>query len=808
MHGNLASSQKEAELAYKQFRLSRPAWAAKFQLLEAEAMLFRGMYDGALGVLAEYRNTGATDGAIQKLAIEAVALMRQKQPSLASQKLAQAEALCGTEEIAACGEVLTAHAILAAANGQVEEARQFFLKALRFSRSHQDPWLEASATMNLGYSALREDHYDEAVDWSRSAYREALASGFENVAQIAAGNLGWAYYQLGDHDRALEQFVAAENGAEQIGNVRYELKWLSTAGYVYRDSLDWTRAAESYRRALDMARQIDSKDDIVNALEDLAQISELNGKLDDARAYLDQVTPMEGASGSPLSASLLLTEGMLAADKHQFSEAESFFRSIQSDSASPMTIRLSAGYELAKLAEAQGNLKSAEELYRATLDAYDSDRATLKREESQLPFGANAAQIYDSYIQLLVQQGRPDAALATADQSRARTLEQSLDPSFEKNHQGTGTFDPRHIAQATNSTLLFYWLGEKQSYLWAITPARVVLFPLPPEQQIAARVERYRQVLLDLRDPVESGNADGEALYQMLVAPAEKVIQPDLQPKQPVTILADGILTQLNFETLLVPGPSTYTQQGSELPAKFHYLIDDLTLSAAPSLDLLAAARPDADQGQRILLLGNPISPNQDFPTLPMFSFEMARIEKNFSSAQVSVFDRQRATPAAYLGSAPHQYAYIHFVSHAVANRTNPLDSAIILSNSNNGLSNSNSGEESYKLYARDIIQHPIDAKLVTISACNGSGTRAYAGEGLVGLSWAFLRAGAQRVIGALWEVSDDSTPLLMDSLYQGLVKGDSPAVALRHAKHTLLHAQGKFRVPFYWGPFQVYSRR
>ena len=57
---------------------------------------------------------------------------------------------------------------------------------------------------------------------------------------------------------------------------------------------------------------------------------------------------------------------------------------------------------------------------------------------------------------------------------------------------------------------------------------------------------------------------------------------------------------------------------------------------------------------------------------------------------------------------------------------------------------------------------------MVTKRACYGSGTRSYAGEGLVGLSWAFLRAGAHNVIGALWEVSDESTPRLMDTLYQG----------------------------------------
>ena len=105
-------------------------------------------------------------------------------------------------------------------------------------------------------------------------------------------------------------------------------------------------------------------------------------------------------------------------------------------------------------------------------------------------------------------------------------------------------------------------------------------------------------------------------------------------------------------------------------------------------------------------------------------------------------------------------------------------------------------------------MQHPIDAQLVTISACYGSGTRSYAGEGLVGLSWAFLRAGAHSVIGALWEVSDDSTPRLMDTLYQGLEDGQTPAVALRRAKLTLLHSQSRFRMPFYWAPFQIYTRR
>jgi hypothetical protein len=65
-------------------------------------------------------------------------------------------------------------------------------------------------------------------------------------------------------------------------------------------------------------------------------------------------------------------------------------------------------------------------MYKATLASFESARARLKHEESQLPFAANATRIYDDYIHLLVNQGRSDEALAAADQSRAQTLAQGL----------------------------------------------------------------------------------------------------------------------------------------------------------------------------------------------------------------------------------------------------------------------------------------------------------------------------------------------------------------------------------------------
>jgi CHAT domain-containing protein len=94
----------------------------------------------------------------------------------------------------------------------------------------------------------------------------------------------------------------------------------------------------------------------------------------------------------------------------------------------------------------------------------------------------------------------------------------------------------------------------------------------------------------------------------------------------------------------------------------------------------------------------------------------------------------------------------------------------------------------------------------VTVSACYSAGEPPYSSEGLVGLSWAFLRAGARNVIAALWDASDASTEQLMDKFYDELEKGAPPDAALRAAKLSLLHNRD-FQNPFYWAPFQLYAR-
>jgi CHAT domain-containing protein len=780
--GELEKCQESARLGFLRFQNVDPKWASRFRLLEAQSMLYRGLRNDALALLAPFHpDANHANERVEQLAIEAEALAYLHKFQAAGEDLSQAEPLCVNSSLAACGQVLRARGIMAIEREQLPAARQFFLECQEFARARHDPELESNAWLNLGSVSLHDGHYDEAVDWSRDAYAASMSLGNQNRAQAALGNTGWAYFELGDSERALPLLLEAEQSAARLGNIRDQLKWLSTVGFFNEGSGDFARAATAYNQALAVAERINSKEDIINTLEVLAHLSIETGKLDQAGAYLDQLAPLLEANPNRLDQlDVLLAQGRIAAARGRNALAESLFRTVASDPASQTSMRLGAEHELAKLDERRGDLASADRMYATALAAFEQARSQLQNEDSKIPFLANAEPIYDDYIHLLVRQGRTGQALILADHSRARTLAAGLGLTIPAQPVA---LDVGRIARDTGATLLFYWLGHTQSWLWAITPQKTTLFPLPASAEIARMASRYRDALLGPDDPLDSANADGQALYRTLVAPAAPLIAPGGN----VVILADGALSQLNFETLLVPAPH------------LHYWIDDATVISAPSLVMLASAKPSAAGGRSLLLVGDAVSGDPDYPALPKASVEMREIERHFPAADETIFAGPRAKPEAYTDSAPQHFAYIHFVAHGVASATDPLDSAIILSRSA-------AADDSFKLYARSIIQHPIHARLVTISSCYGGGTRSYAGEGLVGLSWAFLRAGAHNVIGALWEVSDDSTPALMDQLYAGLEKGMPPSAALRQAQLHMLHSQGDFRSPFFWAPFQLYT--
>jgi CHAT domain-containing protein len=154
------------------------------------------------------------------------------------------------------------------------------------------------------------------------------------------------------------------------------------------------------------------------------------------------------------------------------------------------------------------------------------------------------------------------------------------------------------------------------------------------------------------------------------------------------------------------------------------------------------------------------------------------------------------ATPESYAAANPSRYDVIHFAAHAEANARSPLDSAVILS----------AGRTGFRLSTRDVSKLPLRADLVTLSACRGAGAQAFAGEGLVGFSWAYLRSGALQVVAGLWQADDESTAKFMRSFYEAIRRKRQLAPdALRFAKLELIRGGGAYAKPYYWGPFQIF---
>ncbi len=141
-------------------------------------------------------------------------------------------------------------------------------------------------------------------------------------------------------------------------------------------------------------------------------------------------------------------------------------------------------------------------------------------------------------------------------------------------------------------------------------------------------------------------------------------------------------------------------------------------------------------------------------------------------------------------------YRVLHLATHGLLNPKRPQFTGVVLS-----LVGNQSGDGF--LATKEVFNLKLGAPLVMLSACEtglGAETR---GEGVIGLTRAFMYAGAPVVGVSLWSVSDNSTAQLMTDFYQRLLTGQgmSPSTAMRAAQQNMIAAK-KYSAPFYWAPF------
>ena len=792
VHGDLNTAEARAAQSAEKFSKVDADWARRFRLLQAEVLLRLSRTQEAMELLDALGTSLPAQGdvVIKFNLLSARANFRLKKPDIAARELGEARRLAEATHSRLMGELLREEALMEQDAGHPDRALEKFRQSLDVAHQNAEVLIQALDFSDITLDALQNHRFEEALDIAQEAVEFTRSVQARRQLQAAIGNMGWAYQNLGDFERALANFQEAEREARELGATSSQMLWLEDAGLAEFRLGQLQKAREYDEAALREALKLPVArygDQVARIESNLALLFYQQGQYADARKYDDAAMLLaRDVKNINVMAYCQLLQGRLAWRANQDAVAVRIFTEVLRQ-ATDADVRTDAQDALANLYSSRHDNQRADLWYHKAIQTFEAKRAGIHSEALRLTTFGYGDTVYRDYANFLIANHRPNEALELLDRSRARTLEEGLGDEVSHDPQPGKMASAQAVARRLDATILFYSLGPEQSHLWVINRDRIQSLDIPKEPDIQSWVGEYQKAILKSSDPLQDPPPAATSLYNALLKPAADSIPQGSR----VFIIPDGALHGLNFETLPEP-----TATGPR------YWLEHAAVTTASSISLLARSKSTDNEGglgRRLLVIGDPLPGRAEFEPLPNAADEVEKVRRHFPPQDQTVLTRDRAVPAAYTDGHPDQYQYIHFVAHGTASRLVPLDSAVVLSPEHDH-------PETFKLYARDIARQPLTAELVTISACYGSGIRAYAGEGLVGLAWVFLRAGSHNVIGALWQASDASTPLLMDHLYDGIQAGKSPDVALRDAKLTLIHSPNVYRKPFYWGAFQLYA--
>ncbi|MEI6065592.1 MAG: CHAT domain-containing protein, partial [Pseudanabaena sp. ELA748] len=279
-----------------------------------------------------------------------------------------------------------------------------------------------------------------------------------------------------------------------------------------------------------------------------------------------------------------------------------------------------------------------------------------------------------------------------------------------------------------------------------------------------------RKPLANLDDSPE----ELKELYRLLIKPIAEFLPTD--PEAKVVFIPHQAL-------FLVPFAALREQSGK-------YLIEKQTITYSPSIQVLAYTEKlrDRPQGTGTLLVGNPTNNRRD---LPNAEIEVKAIAQFFKTKAIIGKD---ATKAAILAKIS-DVRIIHLATHGDFNDTNGLESSIFFAYD---------GNKSISITAAEILKLNLKAELVVLSACNTAKGK-IAGDGVIGLSRAFILAGTPSIIVSLWSIPDAETGRLMPEFYQNLQNNRDRAQALRKAMLTTMQ---DYPHPRNWAAFTLIGTR
>ncbi len=391
--------------------------------------------------------------------------------------------------------------------------------------------------------------------------------------------------------------------------------------------------------------------------------------------------------------------------------------------------------------------------------------------------GYRAAQIHVSNAALAVILGRA-AALWAPEQYRSWSVRRKSRGLLER---GGATSAPSLVAiqrsLGPEEAVIDYAVLDSSVAALVVTDHGAVLRRLPMgagtlTAHVEALLSRLAPRVGTLVDTARSffDSSLAHRLYAVLLAPLETI----LEHRTRLTIVADGPLHLLPFDALVVAPPP-----------QMSYALDRYTITVAPTLAIAVGPGSGLPAGPVVAVAG---------PGVEGVAPELAAVLEGLGTRGVAVLQGDRATETEVRRHAPGA-GLLHFAAHARPNDAEPSFARLNLVPAN--------GDDG-RLHAYEIEGLRLAGTLVVLSACETGAGRLLAGEGVLSLSRAFLRAGASGTVATLWPVGPATTEL-MGTFYPALARGQPPADALRQAKLAL--RRGQWANPFHWAGFALVQR-
>ncbi|MBN1996346.1 CHAT domain-containing protein [candidate division KSB1 bacterium] len=642
----------------------------------------------------------------------------------------------------------------------------------------KNPPSKAILYQNIAELYRQLERYDSALINNRQALRLFTEKPNPLKEAMVLQSFGDIFRDKGNKDSTLYYYTKVNRYMKRWSSnsvderpKRLEVEVNLSMGEVFAGAQNYSKAKHHYLTSLNICRQYNFVSEHVQSLLCLGNIERANGFMRQSGKYLEQALILAKELEEPiLMANIYYSLSLNEQDKNP-----------------------EAQLDLLKLA-----VQTCENTRRQSDDQF------------KILYFASVQEFYEAIIGRLYSNREFEKAYEYVQLSRARSLLEMAQNEI-KNHplnfREIQTALPPDIQiieyKVTNDSLFIFVLDSDSFYHKVTNLNRIVL---------RKKISEYCKAIgaLELKAFQNKCNKDpevvireytqlGKQLYLDLIQPVVDYIHADV-----LYILADDDLNYVPFTTLVTPDSQymvqKYTLVRAVCASHLVQLLQRPPLRAfKKDLTLFAAGNPAGDltdAEKEIIKVGK------------MFPVSHVLLQSDVSEQKVR--DGFKGT-----------YDVFHFATHAVKYAANPEYSFLHLGrqpvkqNAKPGFLTRESSISATDdiLTAKEIAGLDLTGKeLITLSACQTAGGGLYPGEGFVGLTSAFLCAGAPSVVASLWAVDDEKTFLLISGFYHNWIDGKMSKVqALRTAQLDMIEEPTQniklhYPHPYFWAAFEVWG--